>query len=1510
MRSLILDYLKSVGRAVWPGPALARRIGIGRELNREKVPSLWGVAGKAWFLPYLDTYTGETQTIRSAYRLMWKDPTVKAALLSKIFAVSSLELQVHPDGPGPLAKKVATFVNYAIRQAAGGVSRIVESILLGGLPEGHVLAEKVYRHYDDGEYRGQIGLQGLYDKDPETYRLETDEYRRITRVTPLRQSPATHYNPGAFLLWQHLPIYRNPLGMSDLRAAYRAYWIIDTVWKLRAIGLEKNINPLLKGVYQDVTDKPDLEAMLEQARSQTWLTVPEGVQVEAMELSQRGHSDFRDAILDLRHEVMLGITGAFLQALEGTQTGARSIGEVHESSAELLVWWLAESVAAALQQQIAPDLVAMNFAGAACPEIGLGGVNDASLLASVQVDAGLLDMGLALSKKERYKYYGRQEPEDEGDVLVRPTPPPSGSGGMAGLPFADPTPAKTTPPQPPASPSAAGDFPESAGRSRRAGDDVALAGPDGVQATALLRRSVRSGTAALGELAAAAVERLAAKGKGAMRASRLFTDDERQQFADTAAAIIATAELLGRARIRERARLAKAGTLRFSDATPFAAFADAPIEPLMPLDALEYFRSLVPDLARTPATFGPRMERRAFALAVDADAVLLDKIKQSIAEAIADGLTPGAGGQAVQRILDDAGVSVRNPQYAEMVMRTNVMDAYNQGAMRELQEPDVAEAFPAWKFIGIADGRQRPSHAVHFGKYYPTSATFAEVRDSVAGKFDGFNCRCVLPGQFVNGRVLAASKAFYSGQAVEIVTAQGACLTITANHPVLTRRGYIPADSLCEGDDLVRYGVDDQRLVIGDDVQDVPTLIENVFRAIPDGDALRVAKRWTPFDFHGDGPCLEGDIEIKAVAGLLGSHLYAALGERVDDRFFLRPNVGSAGKAGRRTADSATLANGRFVDSSQLHAGTNESQRYDLAGHTMTRRKSVHRLASLVGGNDVFDRELATPTPRRVVADRESIRAEVPLQSFEFHADAACEFVHRHSVGVFGRELCEAANPLAEKQFAAFGVASRVDHRTQAIRNGVSGDASSASNRGERVAVVVSSRLGGPINRVGFSAAGHTGSLATVADHDAGFLEASGDPVVAHPDRLFNRTDRLPVGVTHDQIQHVRRFHYSGPVYDLMTRDGHFSVGATPVAMCVVHNCNFIPISRAELRELRDQGVALSKFAEVAAFCDCVAGAADRFCMIGPNAHKPGPCPGPEPTAATPDQAPAKAPATRGEMTAAKREGKGKDARVVLADGSPAPAHVKAAMIPPQWTNVQVSLDPKADVIATGRDAAGRSKTVYTDEFHMRNAAHKFARTQAGLKEAANLRRENLANRKDPALRDHADCTWLMQEQATRPGSDADTGAKVKAYGATTLRAEHVVESPDGVRLQFVGKEGVHHDHLIRNPELATMLVERKKSADQRNGRLFDTNYNEVAKYAKSLDSGRFTPKDFRTIRANELAVAEIAKNSVPPKTEKEYKARVKAVAEKVSSVLGNRPAQALESYIDPAVFSVWKVAA
>lgn len=345
--------------------------------------------------------------------------------------------------------------------------------------------------------------------------------------------------------------------------------------------------------------------------------------------------------------------------------------------------------------------------------------------------------------------------------------------------------------------------------------------------------------------------------------------------------------------------------------------------------------------------------------------------------------------------------------------------------------------------------------------------------------------------------------------------------------------------------------------------------------------------------------------------------------------------------------------------------------------------------------------------------------------------------------------------------------------------------------------------------------------------------------------------------------------------------------------------------------------------------------------------------------------------AVRGSMAEAVRQGKGKEAKVILADGNPAPKHITPAMVPPQWVNVQVSTDPKADVLVTGRDAKGRVKVVYSDKFHMRTAAWKFAKTEEGLRKFEQINAENQKNRrhKDPRVREAADCTWLMQEQGTRPGGEADTkgyanlydqsfevvgevtadakGKKkstvklkfegreipvrdigaaeqitqrrqsgegledarywLQSFGATTLEPRHVVEAEDGVRLQFMGKESVWHDHLIRDPKLAEMLLERKRQATERGGKLFQTDADKLRNYVGTLDGGKFRSKDMRTMLANRLAIKEISGNPDCCRDEKDYKAAVKSVAEKVSGVLGNDPAMALKAYIDPAVWVQWK---
>ncbi len=90
-------------------------------------------------------------------------------------------------------------------------------------------------------------------------------------------------------------------------------------------------------------------------------------------------------------------------------------------------------------------------------------------------------------------------------------------------------------------------------------------------------------------------------------------------------------------------------------------------------------------------------------------------------------------------LLDAAGVSPANPQYAEAVMRTNVLDAFNTGLHDEMQREK--DTFPSWEWSNPHDGRSRPTHAARDGRYYPAERSLQSIRD--VNGFDGFNCRCV-----------------------------------------------------------------------------------------------------------------------------------------------------------------------------------------------------------------------------------------------------------------------------------------------------------------------------------------------------------------------------------------------------------------------------------------------------------------------------------------------------------------------------------------------------------------------------------------------------------------------------------------------------------------------------------------------------------------------------------------------------------------------------------------------
>lgn len=165
--------------------------------------------------------------------------------------------------------------------------------------------------------------------------------------------------------------------------------------------------------------------------------------------------------------------------------------------------------------------------------------------------------------------------------------------------------------------------------------------------------------------------------------------------------------------------------------------------------------------------------------------------------------------------------------------------------------------------------------------------------DDTLGASDGNLFNCFLPGTVIEGRVSAAAKSVYRGQAVEIEYGSGGKLRVTYNHPVLTEHGFVPAGLLQEGDKLFHCerDIDDaanagRRFVsagLEPNEEYQPTRIEQIFQSLVAVGSTHHRRR-EPGDFHGDGHFLDGDIDVVSPDWELLAALEACGGDRFGER--------------------------------------------------------------------------------------------------------------------------------------------------------------------------------------------------------------------------------------------------------------------------------------------------------------------------------------------------------------------------------------------------------------------------------------------------------------------------------------------------------------------------------------------------------------------------------------------------------------------------------------------------
>ncbi|GAA3201356.1 DNA topoisomerase IB [Microbacterium terregens] len=290
-----------------------------------------------------------------------------------------------------------------------------------------------------------------------------------------------------------------------------------------------------------------------------------------------------------------------------------------------------------------------------------------------------------------------------------------------------------------------------------------------------------------------------------------------------------------------------------------------------------------------------------------------------------------------------------------------------------------------------------------------------------------------------------------------------------------------------------------------------------------------------------------------------------------------------------------------------------------------------------------------------------------------------------------------------------------------------------------------------------------------------------------------------------------------------------------------------------------------------------------------------------------------------GEDPGYRRIRAGSGFRYADMSGSAAPPadrqRIHDLVIPPAWEDVWIAVDPNAHIQAVGVDDAGRRQYLYHPRWRERRDRRKFSRAldlAAALPRARG--RVTSALRRDDLDRERvlAASFRLLDEAAPRIGS-ARYLEQHGSRGLTTLQRRDAAVAASLITLSFPGKSGKRAYIEIDDEELAAVILElsggRPRSpllAYRRGNRRVPLTPADVNSHVRSLTGGAFTAKDFRTLRGTILAAEALARIGTVD-TAKDRK-RAEALAVRATSeALGNTPAVARGSYIDPGVFTAYE---
>lgn len=256
-------------------------------------------------------------------------------------------------------------------------------------------------------------------------------------------------------------------------------------------------------------------------------------------------------------------------------------------------------------------------------------------------------------------------------------------------------------------------------------------------------------------------------------------------------------------------------------------------------------------------------------------------------------------------------------------------------------------------------------------------------------------------------------------------------------------------------------------------------------------------------------------------------------------------------------------------------------------------------------------------------------------------------------------------------------------------------------------------------------------------------------------------------------------------------------------------------------------------------------------------------------------------------------------------------ARIHELVIPPAWTDVWICPYPGGHIQATGIDDRGRKQYLYHPRWRARRDAAKFedmvsfARHLPEMREAVeeDLGRDDLSARHVLAV-----AVRLLDRGFFRIGSE-QYAVTNESYGLATMHKRHCRVAGDVLRFDYPAKSGKRRVQAVVDPQVAEVVARLKKRrggspellAYKEGGRWRDVRSSDINAYLKEVTHRDASAKDFRTWGATVLCAVALAV-AEEPRSKTARKRTVTRAIKEVAYYLGNTPAVARASYVDPRV--------